>query len=189
MNSPELYIFVALGFAFALSWIVSRFNGLAIDLFNTSIGLLFGASANLALMANTAFSSVAAGTKQTALTDYALFLVFLQFAFGIIIISTYLAARQLSSVENPDTTIKIKEAVFYSGSFVMSLLSCYVMTVFFLNSKQIFAPVSSNSGELNIIVNRFVTASYIPVYYWALPFIITTLFRYGRGPISSLARP
>ena len=189
MHSPELYIFIALGFAFGLSWIVSKFEKLPIDLFNTSIGLLFGASANLALMASKAQTDPANEIKFPALMDYAILLVFLQFAFGILTISSYFAHKKILESEASHFTIKLKETLFYTTSSLFSLFCCYVMAVFFLHSETIFAPLSDSSGELIIIINRWADASFIPAYLGAAVLLTIALARYWRENINQLAKP
>lgn len=185
MSSPQLYIFVALGLAFSLSWVVSKFSGLPIDLLNTSIGLLFGASANLSLMANLPDNKLI----EPALIGYAILLVFLQFWFGILIVSTHFAHRNLLESRKIEFPVKIKEAIFYSSSSIASLFCCYVMAVFFLHSTIIFAPVQSNAGEIIVIMNRWLTASNIPTYVWIIIFVSICIVRYWREQIYSISQP
>ena len=189
MNNPEIYIFVALGFSFALSWAVSKFSGLSIDLFNTSIGLLFGASANLALMTNLPGQNAGPEFTQPALTDYAILLVFLQFAFGILIISAHFAHRNLVKAKVEKLPSRLKEAVFYSWSSTVSLFSCYVMAIFFLHSRAVFAPIEASHGELQIVIDRWLQASYVPIGFWIALFVFTTSIRFWREPITAFARP
>ncbi|MDM8569184.1 hypothetical protein QUF50_06700 [Thiotrichales bacterium HSG1] len=189
MKNPEIYIFVALSFAFSLSWIVSRFSVLPIDLFNTSIGLLFAASTNLALIESNLPESLADGLITPALIDYAILLAFLQFVFGILIISSYFAHINLVKSEKDDVVVKVKEAVFYSWSSTVSLFSCYVMAIFFLHSSSIFAPVERSIGELNIIIERWTTVSHFSVLFWFLLFLAACVIRYWRKSISSIAKP
>ena len=188
MNNPEIYIFVALGFAFALSWIASRFSHLSIDLFNTSIGLLFGASANLALMANPTYG-MGLEENMPALLDYAILLIFLQFAFGILVISSHLAHKNLNESYVDETHVKLREAIFYSCSSVTSLFSCYVMAIFFLHARVIFSPTVSPQGELETIIQRWLDQSYVPMYFWVILLLVLVFVRFWREQIGSLAKP
>jgi len=126
---------------------------------------------------------------QPALTDYAILLVFLQFAFGILIISSHFAHRDLVKSVKNNILVKIKESAFYSWSSIISLFSCYVMAIFFLHSSVIFSPIHTNAGEFNIIVGRWLLASYVPIYFWIVLFLFVAAIRFWREPIASVAKP
>lgn len=196
MKNPQIYIFIAIGFAILLNWVTSRFSDLSIGLFNTAIGLLFGVTANLTL--NTAGTGSAASNP--ALIDYAWLLALCQFAFGILIVSSHFAAERIRKERNrarqPITIgiinmrpIHIKEASFYAFSVTFSFVNCYIMGLLLLNSNAIFAPIENPNGALQIVYERFLGVASVGIGYWMLLLIAVFIFRYHRDKLTQLARP
>lgn len=196
MKNPQVYIFIAIGFAILLNWITSRFSDLSIGLFNTAIGLLFGITANLTL----GTAEMVSATSNPTLIDYAWLLALCQFAFGILIVSSHISSERIKkerSVSHQPIAIgiikmhpiHIKEASFYAFSLTFSFVNCYIMGLLLLNSTVIFAPINNPNGALQIVYERFLGVASIGIGYWTLLLISVFILRYHRDKLVQLARP
>ncbi len=191
VNNPVLYVVVALLFSTLLNWVTSRFADLGVGLFNTAVGLLFGATANLALLSGAGELSrgTDGGLIPLVAGDYAVFLCLLQFAFGIFVISSHFAARRLRDAPESVLSNRAKEALFYTFSVVCSLANCHIMTIIFLDSTEIFAPVQFHEGELEVVISRFLDSQWSTWVHWAALAVIVFAGRFFRELVTRVARP
>ena len=116
-------------------------------------------------------------------------LISISVIFGILVISSHLAHKNLNESYVDETHVKLREAIFYSWSSVTSLFSCYVMAIFFLHARVIFSPTVSPQGELETIIQRWLDQSYVPMYFWVILLLVLVFVRFWREQIGSLAKP
>lgn len=183
MKNPEIYIFIAVGFSILLNWITSRFSDLSIGLLNTAIGLVFAVTANLMLYQEKGFK-----LENPSITDYIWLLALFQFAFGILVVHSYIAAKRLQNCPNSGKSVRLRESFFYSLSVMFSFSNCYILAVFILYCDKIFLNLTKPTGALEEIILRFWKLSGINIAHWLGGLVVLIAVHFFREKIIKLAR-
>lgn len=174
MIEDVLLVLVFIIIMLIISGVVTKFNSLPIDIFNTATGLLMAFVFTKDAILLDSSTQISEGFRIIEVSALKVFSIITQLAFGALILSSFKAFDKTKLQYNPKE--KLIKLFGYLIPMTLSFLSLYLWASFYIHRRDIIKPIKSDIPDLYQIWNNYIEIQYFNISFIIIALIIILVF-------------